>query len=68
MPKKTDYILASSATDDITFCTASCKRKCARKPSCVKQPEYPHSFSDFSEVCASFEQKEKCADASVGHK
>ena len=33
---------------DITFCMSDCARsECFRHKSNIKEPQYPHSFSDF---------------------
>lgn len=44
-------------TDDITFCTADCAMKdsCYRNPALIKEPQYPHSFADFSKNCMAYE-------------
>lgn len=42
-------------TDDITFCGSDCKNtKCGRHKNNMICPFIPHSFSDFSKVCESY--------------
>lgn len=40
--------------DDITFCAAKCKTKCARQPSMRRNKDIPYSVSDFSEKCGAY--------------
>lgn len=39
--------------DDMCYCAARCKKKCARR----KWPEGIHTISDLSEVCSDFEEE-----------
>lgn len=45
--------------DDITYCIADCaeKKRCARNPALIEEPQYPHSYSDFSRVCVAYVPK-----------
>lgn len=46
--------------EDITFCVADCKMKaqCYRNPELIKEPQYPHSYADFSRSCMAYEPRE----------
>ena len=43
--------------DDMTFCTADCamKEHCYRNPKLIKEPQYPHSYADFSKNCMAYQ-------------
>lgn len=47
-------------TDDMTFCTADCamKDECYRNPALIKEPQYPHSYADFSNNCMAYEPRD----------
>lgn len=47
-------------SDDITFCIADCamKDKCYRNPEYIKEPQYPHSYADFSKSCMAYNPKQ----------
>ena len=44
-------------SDDITWCTTKCKTDCPRKPKYIRDNTIPHSYADFSHVCADYEPK-----------
>lgn len=45
-------------SEDMTFCFADCENKetCYRNPDRIKDRSVPHSYSDFSGVCARYEK------------
>ena len=47
--------------EDMTYCTADCAMKdgCYRNPALIKEPQYPHSFADFSKNCMAYEPKDE---------
>ena len=45
-------------SDDITWCVATdCKTDCPRKPIYIRDKTIPHSYTNFSHVCADYEPK-----------
>ena len=50
--------------EDMTYCTADCAMKdsCYRNPALIKEPQYSHSFADFSKNCMAYEPKEEYID------
>lgn len=46
--------------DDMTYCKADCRAKedCYRNPKNIRNPQEPHSYADFSEVCKAYVPRE----------
>jgi len=45
-------------SEDMTYCVTDCKNRedCYRNPDRIKDRSIPHSYSDFSGVCARYEK------------
>ena len=57
--KSMEFEYLNAFGDDMTFCLAKCRKDCRRKPEHIIDKRFPHSFSDFSEVCEAYEPEEE---------